>query len=104
VQWDIGGFYGKLTTNVFAMPAVLFGFCVLLYFNQRRTIGAVIAAGGSDESAYRTATVGFKQNIFFAIFLLCEYENARKVTQAAMQGVYKHFRGSPHHRCVHTST
>lgn len=70
-KWDIGGFYGKITTNVFAMPGVLFGLCILLYFNQRRTIGAVIAAGGSDESAYRTASVAFKQNIFFSIFLLC---------------------------------
>lgn len=75
VQTNAGGLYGKVSTNVFAMPGVLFGLCVLLYFNQRRTIGAVIAAGGADESAYQTAAVTLKQNIFFAIFLLCKYHN-----------------------------
>ena len=68
-----GGFYGKLTTNVFAMPALCVGVCILYYLNQRRTIAAVIAAGGADESAYRTTTVGFQQNMFFSIFLLCAY-------------------------------
>ena len=37
---------------------------------RRRTIAAVIAAGGSDESAYTTATVGFKSNLLFGVFLL----------------------------------
>lgn len=41
-----------------------------MYMNQRRTIKAVIAAGGSDESAYRTASVSFQQNLFFIVFLL----------------------------------
>lgn len=68
-----GGFYGKLTTNVFAMPALCVGVCILYYMNQRRTIAVVIAAGGADESAYRTTTVGFQQNMFFSIFLLCAY-------------------------------
>lgn len=68
--WDIGGFYGKLTTNIFVLPAMCLSFCGLLYINQRRTIKAVIAAGGSDESAYRTASVGLQQNIFLSIFLI----------------------------------
>lgn len=46
---------------------------MLMYMNQRKTIGAVIAAGGADESAYRTAIVGFQQNIFFVVFMLCEF-------------------------------
>eukprot|EP01043_Picozoa_sp_COSAG02_P083553 COSAG02_NODE_21545_length_784_cov_0.814599_2_plen_42_part_01 len=41
--------------------------------NQRRTIAVVIAVGGADEYAYRTTTVGFQQNMFFSIFLLCAY-------------------------------
>ncbi len=41
-----------------------------MFYSQRRTIKAVIAAGGSDASAYRTATVGFKQNLCFSVFLL----------------------------------
>jgi hypothetical protein len=68
--WDVGGFYGKLTTNCFVLPALGFGCCALMYYNQRRTIGAVIAAGGADESAFRMATVGFQQNVFFVIFLI----------------------------------
>lgn len=68
--WDVGGFYGKLTTNCFVLPALALGCCVLLYLNQRRTITAVISAGGADESALRTATVSFQQNVFFIIFLL----------------------------------
>lgn len=69
-QWDIGGFYGKLVTNVFVMPVLFVLACGLLYMNQRRTIAAVIAAGGSDSSAYITATVGFKSNLLFGVFLL----------------------------------
>ena len=68
--WDVGGFWGKLTTNLVVLPAVAFGLCALLYYNQRRTISAVIAAGGADTSALRTATVDFQQNMFFVIFLL----------------------------------
>ena len=68
--WDVGGFYGKFTTNCFVLPVLAFGCCGFLYMNQRRTIVAVIAAGGADESALRTATVGFQQNVFFVIFLL----------------------------------
>ena len=69
-QWDIGGFYGKLVTNVFVMPVFFVLACGLLYMNQRRTIAAVIAAGGSDSSSYITATVGFKSNLLFGVFLL----------------------------------
>jgi hypothetical protein len=65
----VGGFYGKLYTNVFVMPIICFMFCFLLYLNQRRTIGAVIAMGGADESAYTAAKVSLQQNLFFCIFL-----------------------------------
>ena len=68
--WDIGGFVGKLTTNVFAVPTIFAGGCILLYMNQRRNIATVIAAGGADESAYTTATISLKQNVYFCIFLL----------------------------------
>lgn len=52
------------------MPALYTMGCSLLYLNQRRTIAAVIAAGGSDERAYTTATVQFKSNLLFGVFLL----------------------------------
>ena len=96
--WDVGGFFGKLVTNVAVitcrrhtrsittgvgpacdtrtvpvvqvMPVLFIVACGLLYLNQRRTIQAVIAAGGSDESAYRTATVAFQSNLLFGVFLL----------------------------------
>lgn len=68
--WDIGGFYGKLITNIMVMPVLFVIGCALLYMNQRRTISAVIAAGGSDESAFTTATVAFKSNLLFGVFLL----------------------------------
>jgi hypothetical protein len=67
---NIGGFVGKLTTNVFAVPTIFAGGCVLMYLNERRTIGTVIAAGGADATAYRTATISLQQNLFFCIFLL----------------------------------
>lgn len=57
-------------TNVAVMPVLFVVACGLLYLNQRRTISAVIAAGGSDESAYITATVGFQSNLLFGVFLL----------------------------------
>ena len=44
--------------------------CVLLYYDQRRTISQVIRQGNSDDSAYRAASVGFKQYMFFAVFLI----------------------------------
>ena len=67
---DVGGFYGKLATNVFVMPLLFVVGCAVLFLNQRRTIAAVIAAGGSDKSAYNTATVAFKSNLLFGVFLL----------------------------------
>ena len=66
---DVGGFYGKLITNVFVMPILCFFFCFLLYLNQRRTIATVIAMGGADESAYSAAKISLQQNLFFVIFL-----------------------------------
>eukprot|EP01043_Picozoa_sp_COSAG02_P000251 COSAG02_NODE_4_length_69935_cov_46.806590_59_plen_114_part_00 len=69
--WDVGGFHGKLTTNVFAVPAIFMGGCILMYLNERRTIATVISAGGADNSAYKTAAISLKQNLFFAIFLVC---------------------------------
>ena len=67
---QIGGLYGKLYTNIFVVPTICMFGCGLVYMSQKRTIKAVIAAGGSDESAYRTASVSFQQNLFFIVFLL----------------------------------
>ena len=68
--WNIGGFYGKLTTNLGVIPLLMLTICMALYYTERRTIGFVIKAGGADESAYVTATVKLKHNLFLGIFLL----------------------------------
>eukprot|EP01043_Picozoa_sp_COSAG02_P036007 COSAG02_NODE_2612_length_8419_cov_2.286779_4_plen_1809_part_00 len=68
--WDIGGFWGKLTTNIAVIPVIYIAGCALLYFNQRKTINAVIAAGGADDSAFRTALVAFQSNLLVGLFLL----------------------------------
>jgi hypothetical protein len=64
------GFYGKLVINVAVMPIVCAVGCYAYYMNQKRTIGLVITAGGADESAYATAAIRLKQNIFVSIFVL----------------------------------
>eukprot|EP01045_Picozoa_sp_COSAG04_P000517 COSAG04_NODE_12_length_42844_cov_6.769213_21_plen_1150_part_00 len=68
--WDIGGFYGKITTNIVAVPTILVGVCVLIYISQKRTLMVVIAAGAADESGLETLKVKLKQNLFVGIFLV----------------------------------
>ena len=68
--WDVGGFVGKLVTNIAVMPSVFVMICILIYLGQKRTIGAVIAAGGADESAYGTVLVKLEANLLFGVFLL----------------------------------
>eukprot|EP01045_Picozoa_sp_COSAG04_P005864 COSAG04_NODE_279_length_18210_cov_5.657225_1_plen_1569_part_10 len=68
--WNIGGFYGKITTNILVVPAVIGGVCLLIYISQKRTLMAVIAAGASDESGLEVLKVKLKQNLFLGIFLV----------------------------------
>eukprot|EP01045_Picozoa_sp_COSAG04_P002347 COSAG04_NODE_85_length_27560_cov_8.621245_6_plen_838_part_00 len=76
--WNIGGFYGKIVTNVVVVPTIIAGVCQFIYASQKRTVMAVIAAGnaagnvgdGFDESALNTAKVQLKQNLFLGIFLV----------------------------------
>ena len=68
--WSVGGFYGKLWTNLLVVPVLFVSVCAFIWSSQRRTIGQVIAAGGADESAYVTANVKLQQNLMFAIFML----------------------------------
>ena len=68
---------GKLVTNVFVMPLLCGGLCILHYLNQRRTIAAVISMGGADDSAYNSAKINLQHNIFFAIFLVLILSNIR---------------------------
>ena len=68
--WNIGGFYGKITTNIVAVPTILVGICVLIYISQKRTLMVVIAAGAADESGLETLKVKLKQNLFVGIFLV----------------------------------
>ena len=68
--WSVGGFYGKLWTNLLVIPVLFVAVCAFVWSSQRRTIAQVIAAGGADESAYVTANVKLQQNLMFGIFLL----------------------------------
>ena len=68
--WHMGGFYGKLVTNLVVVPACCVALCFFIYTNQRRTIAQVIKAGAADESAYLTASIKLQHNLFFGIFLL----------------------------------
>lgn len=68
--WDIGGFTGKLVTNIAVMPIVFVTICFLIYMAQKRTVSVVIAAGGADESAYGTVFIKLKSNLLFGVFLL----------------------------------
>merc|ERR1711969_209964 len=34
--WNIGGFYGKIVTNIVVVPAILVGVCLLIYLSQRK--------------------------------------------------------------------
>ena len=69
---SIGGFYGKITTNVVVVPLAVVGLCFLIFEAQRRTLAAVIAAGAADASAYEPLKVKLKHNLFLGIFLVCK--------------------------------
>ncbi len=68
--WDVGGFHGKLVTNLLVIPVVYIAGCIFIYTSQIRTISQVVAAGAADESAYVTAKVKLQRNLFLGIFLL----------------------------------
>eukprot|EP01045_Picozoa_sp_COSAG04_P005276 COSAG04_NODE_242_length_19007_cov_3.089433_8_plen_1575_part_00 len=68
--WDIGGFYGKIVTNIVVVPTFLVSVCYLIYMSQKRTLTAVIAAGGADTSGLHALKVKLKQNLFVGIFLV----------------------------------
>ena len=67
---SIGGFYGKITTNVVVVPLAVIGLCFLIFEAQRRTLAAVIASGAADTSAYEPLKVKLKHNLFLGIFLV----------------------------------
>ena len=71
--WVIGGFYGKITVNIFVVPAVIVSIRGLTYIYRHKTLEAIIAAGAADASALIVLKVQLKQNVFFCIFLVCEY-------------------------------
>lgn len=70
--WSVGGFYGKIVTNVVVMPLLACAICMLIYLVEKRSLVAVIAAGGADRSAMKALRVKLKHNFFLAIFLVCE--------------------------------
>ena len=71
--WVIGGFYGKIAVNIFVVPAVIVSICGLTYIYRRKTLEAIINAGAADALALNVLKVQLKQNLFFCIFLVCEY-------------------------------
>eukprot|EP01045_Picozoa_sp_COSAG04_P013252 COSAG04_NODE_930_length_9363_cov_28.745898_4_plen_1224_part_00 len=68
--WDIGGFYGKIVTNIFVVPLFILTVCQLIYMSQKRTLTAIIAAGAADASGLHALKVKLKQNLFVGIFLI----------------------------------
>lgn len=68
--WDVGGLDGKVATNLVVVPLLFASACFALRANQRRTIGLLIKGGAADESAYTTADVQLKNNLFVGVFLL----------------------------------
>ena len=54
--WNIGGFYGKIVTNIVAVPAFIVGVCMLIYISQKRTLMAVIEAGAADTRGEPSAS------------------------------------------------
>eukprot|EP01043_Picozoa_sp_COSAG02_P035308 COSAG02_NODE_2520_length_8610_cov_4.542474_4_plen_137_part_00 len=67
---NLGGFYGKITTNVVVVPLAVVIVCLLIFEVQRRSLAAVVAAGGADQSAFVTLKVKLKHNLFLGIFLV----------------------------------
>eukprot|EP01045_Picozoa_sp_COSAG04_P013493 COSAG04_NODE_960_length_9157_cov_6.389269_6_plen_765_part_00 len=68
--WNIGGFYGKIVTNVVVVPTIIGGACQIIYASQKRTHMLLVAAGAADESGLETLKVQLKQNLFVGIFLV----------------------------------
>jgi autotransporter translocation and assembly factor TamB len=67
---NVGGFYGKIMTNVVVVPLAVVALCFLIFEAQRRTLAAGIAAGAADQSAYEPLKVKLKHNLFLGIFLV----------------------------------
>ena len=68
--WDIGGFYGKIVTNIVVVPVFILTVCFLIYLSQKRTVVAIIAAVAADTSGLHALKVKLKQNLFVGIFLI----------------------------------
>ena len=67
---NIGGFYGKIVTNVVVVPVVVVGVCFLIFEAQRRTLATIIATGAADESAVEPLKAKLKNSLFLGIFLV----------------------------------
>ena len=70
--FEMGGFGGKLVTNLVVVPAIIGGTCLLVYMQQRRTLTALVAAGASDESGLHVLQVQLKHRLMIGIFLVCK--------------------------------
>eukprot|EP01046_Picozoa_sp_COSAG06_P042538 COSAG06_NODE_5434_length_3483_cov_4.532801_2_plen_547_part_00 len=71
--WVLGGFYGNIVVNTIVVPVVIGGICGLTYIYRRKTLQAVIDAGAADEKVLDVLKVQLQQNLFFCIFLVCEW-------------------------------
>eukprot|EP01052_Picozoa_sp_SAG31_P008932 SAG31_NODE_459_length_15396_cov_5.092502_10_plen_431_part_00 len=68
--WDIGGFYGKLITNVFLLPVLFCVGCLVVYYNDRRMYKRLIKDGASGSEALQSAVISLKRNLLLGIFLM----------------------------------
>ena len=70
--WDIGGFYGRLVTNLVALPVLGVTICTVLYQIEKKSLMAIVAAGAADSSTLETLQVKLRHNLFVGMFLICE--------------------------------
>ena len=70
--FEMGGFGGKLVTNLVAVPAVVGGVCIVIYIAQKRTLKELVAAGAADASGFHVLQVELKHRLMVGTFLVCE--------------------------------
>ena len=67
--WQLGGFAGRVVTNVFVVPMLFVFGCYVYYLNDMKTGQRLVVEGVSSEEATRSAYNQLKSNLFLGIFL-----------------------------------
>lgn len=67
--WQLGGFSGRVVTNVFVIPALFMFGCYVYFLNDRKTGQRLVVEGVSSEEVTKSAFNQLKNNLFLGIFL-----------------------------------